>query len=124
MMEKEMKYVLNTDIEKQYEYFIKKVADFGEVWSLKDLDGWVTLGVEEDEFFPIWPKKEFAEICIGEEWKDCYAESIDLEDFLDDWITGLKEENIRITVMWNNGSGIDREWDRLREDIEIELEKY
>ena len=100
MMEKEMKYVLNTDIEKQYEYFIKKVADFGKVWSLKDLDGWVTLGVEEDEFFPIWPKKEFAEICIGEEWDDCYAESIDLEDFLDDWINGLKEDNIRITVMW------------------------
>ena len=123
-MDKEIEHVLNTDIQKRYQYFIKKVADFGEIWSLKDQDGWVTLGVEEDEFFPVWPQKEFAEICIGEEWDDCYAESIDLEDFLDDWITGLKEDNIRITVMWNKGSGIDREWDRLREDIEIELEKY
>lgn len=124
MLNQEVKNVLQIDKKKQYEYFVKKVADFEEVWSLRDDEGWATLGVDENEFFPVWPKKEFADICISEEWKNYYPESIALEEFLDDWIDGLKEDNIRITVMWNNGSGIDIEWDTLREDIERELENY
>ena len=93
----------------------QKVTDFEEVWSLRDNEGWATLGLGEKIFFPVWPKKEYADICISEEWKNYYPESIDLEEFLDEWIDGLKEDNIRITVMWNNGSGIDIEWDVFRE---------
>ena len=77
-MNKEVINVLNTDRKKQYEYFIKKIVDYEEVWSLKETDGWATLGIENDMFFPIWPKKEFAEICIGDEWKNYYPEKIDL----------------------------------------------
>ena len=124
MLSQEAKNVLQIDKRKQYEYFIKKVVNFEEVWSLRDDEGWATLGLGENEFFPVWPKKEFADICIGDEWNQYYSESIDLEEFLDDWIDGLKEDNIRITVMWNSGSGIDIEWDTLRDDIERELEKY
>lgn len=124
MLNQEVKNVLQIDKKKQYEYFVKKVADFEEVWSLRDNEGWATLGVDENEFFPVWPKKELADICISEEWKNYYSERIILEEFLDDWIDGLKEDKIRITVMWNNGSGIDIEWDTLREDLERELEKY
>ena len=124
MLNQEVKNVLQIDKKKQYEYFVKKVADFEEVWSLRDNAGWATLGVGEQKFFPVWPKKEFADICVSEEWKNYYSESIDLEEFLDDWIDGLKEDDIRITVMWNNGSGIDIEWGKLREDIERELENY
>ena len=69
-------------------------------------------------------KEEFADICIGGEWRTYHSETIELEEFLDDWIGGLKEDDIRITVMWNNGRGIDVGWDRLREDIERELENY
>lgn len=124
MLNQEVKNVLKIDKNKQYEYFIKKVADFEEVWSLRDSEGWATLGIGEKDFFPVWPKKEFADICIGEEWENYYPESIDLDEFLDHWLDGLKEDNIRVTVMWNNGSGIDIGWDTLREDIERELENY
>jgi len=123
-MNEEVRHLLKTDIRKQYKYFIKKVTAFGEVWSLKDQDGWVTLGVGDKDFFPIWPKKEFADICIGEEWSNCYAECIELEEFLEEWIHNLSENDIKPTVMWNNGSGIDIEWDRLKGDIEQELENY
>lgn len=124
MLSQEMSNVLKSDKKIQYEYFIKKIADYEEVWSLRDEEGWATLGVENKEFFPVWPKKEFAELCISEEWSNYYSESIELEEFLEDWVDGLKEDGIRITVMWYNGSGIDIEWDRLKEDIEHELEKY
>lgn len=54
-MNKEAENVLKLDNRKKYEYFIKKVADFEEVWSLRDEDGWATLGTEDKVFFPIWP---------------------------------------------------------------------
>ena len=124
MLNQEIINVLKTDKSKQYEYFVKKVADFEEVWSLRDPQGWATLGLDDRSFFPVWPKKEFADICKKEEWENYYSESIDLEEFLDEWLVGLKEDGIRVTLMWNDGNGIDIDWDRLRADIEQELEKY
>lgn len=122
---KEVENVLKLDMKKKYQYFLKKIADYGELWSLKDDDGWVTLGQEEDDcFFPVWPKQEFAELCISEDWQDCKCEAIDIDEFLEDWIPGLKEDGIRVTIMWNEGAGIDVDWDGLARDIEHELEQY
>lgn len=124
ILNREVENILKINNNKQYEYFLKIVADFEEIWSLRDNDGWATLGMENNIFFPIWPKKEFANICINDEWENCYAESIDLYEFLEVWISGLKEDNIRITVMWHEGKGIDVGWDGLKKDIEYELQKY
>lgn len=124
MRNEEINGVLKADKAKQYEYFIKKIADYEEVWSLRDDEGWATLGLDDGMFFPVWPKKEFAELCVDEEWSGYRAESIDLDEFLEDWLGGLKEDGIRITVMWNNGLGIDVDWDKLRSDIQTELENY
>ena len=124
MLSQEVINVLKISKEKQYEYFIKKVADYEEIWSLKDNEGWATLGIEEKKFFPIWPKKQFAEIFACDEWNNYYPESIGLQEFLDSWLPGLKEDGIRVTIMWNNGSGIDVEWEGLKRDIINELDKY
>lgn len=124
MKSEEINGVLKADKAEQYEYFIKKIADYEEVWSLRDDEGWATLGLDGGMFLPLWAKKEFAELCIDEEWSGYRAESIDLDEFLEDWLDGLKEDGIRITVMWNNGLGIDVDWDKLRSDIETELENY
>ena len=118
MIYEEVKQVMKTDKRKKYEYFIKKIADFEEVWALKDEEGWATLGKENSTFFPVWPKKEFADICITDEWADYYSESIELDDFLECWLQGLKEDGIRVTVMWYEGNGIDIDWDTLKIDIE------
>lgn len=75
-------------------------------------------------FFPIWPKKEFANICASDEWYGYKAKKIELDEFLENWIYGLKEDGIRITLMWNNGKGIDVEWEKLKKDIEAELNNY
>ncbi|MBE6753858.1 MAG: DUF2750 domain-containing protein [Ruminococcaceae bacterium] len=124
MTSKEIQGVFAADKSKQYEYFIKKVADFEEVWSLKDDEGWATLGLEDREYFPVWPTREMAQLCAEEEWASYYPESIELEEFLTEWLSGLQEDNIRVTVMWHSGEGIDPDWERLKADIENELEKY
>ncbi|WP_235860371.1 DUF2750 domain-containing protein [Rossellomorea aquimaris] len=79
---KEIEVVSNLPASKRYEYFIKKVTDFEEVWGLY-YDGWAIL--EDDNgntLMPFWPKKEFANLCAVDEWNDYKAEQIELEDFM------------------------------------------
>lgn len=124
MNSKEIENVLKLDNRKKYAYFIKKIADNEEIWSLKNSDGWVSLGQVGQFFFPVWAKKEYADLCISGEWGDCHSEAIDIYKFIDVWISNLKKEGTRITVMWHNGSGIDVDWDDLLNNILFELDKY
>lgn len=124
MNNKEIENVIKLDKTKKYEYFIKKIVDYEEVWSLRDEEGQAMLGEEDNSYFPVWAKKEYSDLCISEEWKGYYSESITLEKFMDVWIPNLKCEGSRITIMWNNGSGIDVDWDILLNDIRLEMEKY
>lgn len=123
-MNQEIENVLKLDNEKKYEYFIKKIADYEEIWSLKDKDGWASLGADDKQYFPVWAKKEYADLCISDEWEGYESGSIHLQDFMEMWIPGLKKDGIRITVMWHKGKGIDVDWDTLLEDIQEELEEY
>lgn len=123
-MNQEMEQVLKLDNEKKYEYFIKKITDFEEVWSLKDEEGWASLGDNDKIYFPVWATKEYADLCISEEWEGYESGSIYLPDFIEKWLPGLKKDEIRITVMWHKGKGIDVDWDTLLEDIEAEMEEY
>lgn len=120
----EIENILKSDNAKKYEYFIKKTADYEEVWSLKDEEGWASLEKDEQVFFPVWAKKEYADLCVSDEWAGYQSEAIDIYEFIEDWISGLKSDGIRITVMWSEGAGIDVEWDRLADDMENELDNY
>ncbi|WP_236824386.1 DUF2750 domain-containing protein [Bacillus subtilis] len=42
MNEKELEMTLKLDPDQRYRYFIKKVVDYEEVWSLSNDKGWVT----------------------------------------------------------------------------------
>ncbi|MEK3798103.1 DUF2750 domain-containing protein [Peribacillus sp. FSL H8-0477] len=72
----------------RYEYFIKKVIDYEEVWALYN-DGWVTAQDEKgNTLIPFFPKEEFAESCTKSEWIDFKAKLINLDVLL---INGLVE---------------------------------
>ncbi|UTR15958.1 DUF2750 domain-containing protein [Salipaludibacillus sp. LMS25] len=94
MNNKDIEVVSKLPASKRDEYFIKKVADFEEVWGLFD-DGWA---ISEDDngnpLMPFWPKKEFANLCIVGEWKIYKAEQIEHEDFMQEWLPGIKADGI------------------------------
>ena len=124
MNSKEILGVLSANSNKKYEYFIKKVVDFEEIWGLYD-DGWAS--VEDNEgnpSFPIWPKKEFAELYTKDGWESYEASSIDLYDFLELWIPGMKKNGYGVSIFWDNGSSIKVSLDKLVEDLNEELENY
>jgi Protein of unknown function (DUF2750) len=121
---KEIEVVSNLPASKRYEYFIKKVMDFEEVWGLY-YDGWAIL--EDDNgnpLMPFWPKKEFANLCAVDEWNDYKAEQIELEDFMQVWLPGMKIDDIKPSIFWNNADSALLDIDKLIVDLEDELRKY
>lgn len=121
---KEIEGVLKCDIRKKYEYFIKKVVDSEQVWALRDEEGWATLGDDDREFIPLWPKKEFSDLHISGEWENYFSEAIDLDEFIDGWLPGLEQDKIYLTLMWHDGVGIELPWANLRHDLKLEMENY
>ena len=124
MNKKELISVSKLPANKRYEYFIKKVADYEEVWGLFE-DGWVT--TQDDmgrSLIPFWPKKEFAELCAINEWSKCIAKSIDLDEFINNWLTGMKEDGVLPSIFWNNDDSAVLEICVLQKDLELELQKY
>ena len=121
---KEIEAVSKLPASKRYEYFIKKVADFEEVWGLFD-DGWA---ISEDEegnpLIPFWPKEEFAHLCAVDEWKNYKPEKIELQELMREWLPGMKKDGIKPSIFWNNVDSVVPDIDRLISDLEEELKKY
>jgi hypothetical protein len=98
MNKKEFEALITKPPNIRYEYFIKKVADSEEVWGLYNA-GWAAAQDEEgNTVIPFFPKKEFAENCARKEWSTYEAEAIDLEEFKNEWLTGMKSDGIKPSI--------------------------
>lgn len=110
---------------KRYEYFIKKIVDFEEVWSLSNEKGWVTSKASDGSLMlHFWPTKEHAKLCAIKEWENSTPESIDLEDFVGNWLPGMLNDGVSISIFYNNIDSITLPINKIMEDIEEELENY
>lgn len=87
--------VINLTASERYDYFIRKVADFEEVWGLKDAEGWALMGSEEQVLFPIWSEKEFAELC---KWDNYQPTPIPLDDFMEKLLPKLEKDSVMLAV--------------------------
>ncbi|ADM39934.1 DUF2750 domain-containing protein [Bacillus spizizenii ATCC 6633 = JCM 2499] len=125
MNEKELEMTLKLDPEKRYRYFIKKVVDYEEVWSLSNDKGWA---ISEDDNGTIqlhfWPTEEHAKQCSIEKWKGTYPESISLEDFVENWLPGMLEDKVGISIFFNNIDSVSIPISQVLSDIKDELENY
>ena len=67
----------------RYDYFIRKVADWEEVWSLKVEGGWAMVGnPDSDECIPFWPHPEYARICAKDQWEEYLPEPIKIANLV------------------------------------------
>lgn len=124
MNQKEIEAVLKLPANKRYEYFIKKVVDSEEVWVLY-FDGWATTSDNlGNVLLPFWPKKEFAQYCAIESWGSYAPEKIELEEFMSEWLIGMKNDGNKPSIFWNNKDSAVVEIDVLLNDLNKELENY
>ncbi|HDX8342536.1 DUF2750 domain-containing protein [Aeromonas salmonicida] len=110
---------------KRYAHFIKVVADRDEVWGLYQ-DGWA---LAEDDFgqqvFPVWPAREYAELCAEREWDGYNPESFSLSRFMDELLPNLNADNVLVGVFYTPlDKGVTPEIEQLLRDLNEELDNY
>jgi hypothetical protein len=109
----------------RYKYFIKKVADENQLWSLWK-DGWVL--AEDDKgrlVVPVWPHAQFAEMCASGDWIDHEARPIEMDAWLDRWLPGILSDNRLIAVFPTaNDKGVVVGSEQLAADLRGELQNY
>lgn len=126
MPDKEFENVLSLSASKRYAYFIKKVSDWKQIWSLRNQEGWVLAGDEQgNELVPVWPHERFASACAVSNWKECEPSLIELSVWLTRWIPGILNDRRLIAVFPTpSHRGIIVSPERLKLDLESELLLY
>ncbi len=112
----------------RYSHFVRQVADFGEVWSLRTQEGWVSMGTDSgSRSMPVWPHRRFAEVFATGDWSNAKAESIDINAWMERWLPGMSSDGIQVAVfpvVAPRQQGVVVDPDQLRRDMEKELEQY
>jgi hypothetical protein len=124
MHPKQLENVLGLTPKVRYEYFVKRVADWQEVWGLWK-DGWALLGEDgSKEFMPVWPHPEFAARYASGDWKDYSPRAIDVHEWIEEWIPKLKREGLKVAVFPAlNGLFTAAEPEKVKADVKDELDK-
>jgi len=124
MNSKEFEAVLKLPGPKRYEYFIKKVVDSEKVWGLYN-DGWaMSQDNEGGILIPFWPREEFAQFCAKDDWENYLPKSINLYDYLDKWLPGIKKDGYKPSIFSNNQETVVVDIETLFNDLKRELDNY
>ncbi len=87
------------------EAFVAAVSNSGQVWGLKGADGWAlcdSIEFEDTAVFPFFSTEAAARALCTEAWAAYQPAALPLEDFLNEWLPGLHEDNAMLGIDWNN----------------------
>lgn len=120
-----MDSVLGLPSVKRFECFIKIIADWEEVWGLYE-HGWALAAADDGTtVFPLWPNKEYAELCAEKEWAGYEPRSISLADFREVLLPKLKLEGVLPGVFFTPASrGVTPSVEELESALDAELQNY
>lgn len=109
--------------DRRYKYFFSMAAESEQIYGIKDKKGWITIKDEDNNIaMPVWPSYECAKYCIENQWKEAQIESIDLFEFLEYWLDGMRRDGCRVLVFSDSdGIGVSVEADKLKLELEQRL---
>lgn len=87
------------------EAFVAAVSNSGLVWALKGPDGWAlcdSIEFEDTAVFPFFSSEALAARLCTEAWSAYSPASLQLEEFLNDWLPGMHEDNAMAGIDWNH----------------------
>lgn len=123
--EKEIRAVVALPGPKRYEYWIKKVADQQQLWSLWKGE-WALAGDNlGHELVPVWPHPKYAALCATEQWANNVPKVIELKAWFERWIPGIEKDARLIAIFptpTEKGTLVDPR--RLESDLREELSQY
>ena len=107
------------------EHFVKVVADREEAWGLYD-DGWASSATDDGGMaFPVWPARDYAQLCAAHEWSTYSPRAIALDDLMEALIPMLGEQRAAIAVFQTPlGRGVPVTPNELHAMLTSELERF
>lgn len=122
---KQMETVLALPKDQRFETFIKVVADWEEVWGLYRVEWARTQADDGTTVFPLWPAKEYAQVCAQHEWKGFEPRAISLSEFMEILLPKLKRQGVLPGVFFTPASeGVTPPIDALIAALQLELQNY
>lgn len=92
--------------DEKYKYFFKRAVESEQVCGLKDKNMWITISDDKGRIsMPLWPSYEFARYCQENKWKETQIESVDVYEFLEYWLEGMKRDNCRVLLFADTAGG-------------------
>ena len=126
MHEKQIENLGALSSKDRYEHFLSKVCDWEELWILENEEGHflIVCPDPENEYIPVWPHSEYAKL-FGEDYPSCKPEKLDLSAFIEKWLPGLANDEIKVGVLPNLETTV---WIinplELKAELEAELSQY
>ncbi len=96
--------MLTDDFEKNYLQFFTDAIDTGCVWGLESDEGWAQCNSEkypDIAVIPFWSQPEYAEHHRQGEWANYAVVAIAVDEFMDDWLTGMHEDVLLVGINWD-----------------------
>jgi len=90
--------------ESNYERFIARVLESGEVWGLHGDDGWAyceSSDYEDTDVLVFWSDRADAQQHVQGEWKKHKPTAIPLEEFIDNWLQGMHDDRALVGPNWD-----------------------
>lgn len=123
--QKQLESVIALSGPKRYQHFVKVVTDWEEVWGLYQ-NGWALAATDDGQnVFPLWPAKEYAQLCAAKEWEGYEPESFSLNDFMNELLPNLRDDGVLPGIFYTpSDNGVMPTVDQLLADLNEELENY
>ena len=117
--------ILNMNDSEKYNFFVKRVCEAEEVWTLID-DG-SPAGFEQDnctEIFLFWPTEELATMNRTEFFKEFFPHCISVYEFAAKWLPVINKRKDEIMLFYYKKNGLYADAVKLKKDLERELDNY
>lgn len=90
--------VMAMPAEERFAYFVRKVADFEQVWGLH-AEGWATAADAGGAIaLAVWPEPDFAAACAVGPWERHVPRAVPLADFLTVWLPRMVGDSRTVVV--------------------------
>ena len=122
----EIESVIKLEPFERYKYSLKRIADNETLYTIKrDKETIAISDLDDEKLIPFWSAKQFAELNITDEWNEFYVEEISLDDFENEMVDFINENNFLMNIFpINNKIGFVVSLDEFIRDLNIELERF
>ena len=97
--------MLGNDYLENYQLFVDQILESGEIWGIVQNEGWAMCDSEESDsttVIPFWSEYELAKVHCQGEWQDYQPQKIRLQDFVEAWLPGMKQDELLLGPNWNS----------------------